>query len=265
MRFGLCSVYVPSPAPRSPFPVPPLSVAALRALIEQKFPDATPVIRRVVQPVGTGIHELDRALPGSGFPLGKISVCEPHGGVTAMLKAACHATVANGDRAAWIDGARTIAGAFWDEGPLLVRPATRTYAVRAADELLRSGGFRLVVLTGADASDTETMRLVRAVHDGGGAFVAITSHTQMAALRLAAQVKEYRWRFDPFGEPAEVQDVRVRVDVRALGWNKHAEFSLPVQSNDLRMSLESGLADRRGKSSGKRTADSGQRTAADSG
>ena len=164
-----------------------------------------------------------------------------------MLRAACYATIANGDRAAWIDGARTIAGAFWDDGPLLVRPETRTYAVRAADELLRSGGFRLVVLTGADASDTETMRLVRAVHDGGGAFVAITSHTHMAALRLTAHVEEYRWRFDPFGDPAEVQDVRVRVDVRALGWNTHAEFSIPVQSHELRMSLEQGLVDRRGR------------------
>src|SRR5689334_9096339 len=105
------------------------NLSALRALIEKRFPDATPVTRRVAQPVGTGIGELDRALPGSGFPLGKISVCEPHGGVTAMLRAACHATIANGDRAAWIDGARTIAGAFWEEGPLLVRPTTRTYAV----------------------------------------------------------------------------------------------------------------------------------------
>lgn len=222
------------------------SVATLRALIEQRFPDATPVVRRSVQPVAAGILELDRALPHGGFPLGKLSVCEPKGGTTAILRAACQKTVADGDRAAWIDGARTIAGAFWDDGPLLVRPECHTHAVRAADELIRSGGFRLVVLTGIKATDTETMRLVRAVHDGGGAFVTITPNANMAALRLSARIDQYRWSFDPFGEPAELQDVRVRIHARALGWDKRAEFSLPVQSHELRLSLESGLADRRG-------------------
>jgi hypothetical protein len=221
-------------------------VAALRALIEQKFPDATPVTRRTAQPVATGITALDRALPNGGFPLGKLSACEPKGGTTAILRAACQKAVADGDRAVWIDGARTIAGAFWDEGPLLVRPECHTHAVRAADELIRSGGFRLVVLTGVTATDTETMRLVRAVHDGGGAFITISPNSTMAALRLSAHIDQYRWRFDPFGEPAELQEVRVRVHARALGWDKRAEFSIPVQSHELRLSLESGLADRRG-------------------
>ena len=44
--------------------------------------------------------------------------------------------------------ALTIAGASWADGPLLVRPRGDRQAVAAADLLLRSGGFRLVVLAG---------------------------------------------------------------------------------------------------------------------
>jgi hypothetical protein len=168
------------------------------------------------------------------------------GGVTSMLRTACRAAVAEGHRAAWVDGARTIAGAFWEDGPVLVRPASPMHGVRAADELMRSGGFRLVVLTGVRPADAETMRLVRAAHDGGGALIIISDVTRMAALRLTAAITEFRWRLDPFGEPAEVEEVLISVHVRALGWDRRAEFQLPVRSHDLRLSLEPGLADRRG-------------------
>ena len=67
--------------------------------------------RGTVRPVATGIAALDRALQGGGFPLGKLSVCEPQGGATSILRAACQAAVAAGDRAAWIDGSLTVAGA----------------------------------------------------------------------------------------------------------------------------------------------------------
>jgi hypothetical protein len=163
-----------------------------------------------------------------------------------MLRAACAATIAVGERAAWVDGAGSIAGAFWDDAALLVRPPNRVHAVRAADELLRSGAFRLVVLSGVEPADTESMRLVRAVHDGGGAFALIAANATTSALRLTSRFVRYRWRFDPFGDPAEVRDVRVRVAVRALGWNAKAEFSIPVRSYELRLSLEPTLADRRG-------------------
>jgi hypothetical protein len=158
----------------------------------------------------------------------------------------CRTAVLDGERAAWIDGARTIAGAFWDGPALLVRPPSSVHAVRAADELLRSGGFRVVVLTGVCASEAETMRLVRAAHDGGGALVAVTSNTAMAALRMASRITDVQWRFDPFGEPAHIESVKISSDVRALGWSKRAEFSIPVVSYELPVSLESGLADRRG-------------------
>lgn len=228
-------------------------LAALRALIEQKFPGAVPAVQRTVRPVATGIRELDRALPGGGFPLGKLSVFEPSGGATSILRAACLATTEAGDRAAWIDASLTTVGAFWDHGPLFVRPRGHRQAVAAADLLLRCGGFRLVVLAGnalADMlTDADTVRLVRAAHEGGGAFVALTNSANMAALRLASRIvpESYRWQHDPFGDPAAVRDVRLQAEVRALGWHRRAEFALPVESHELRLALDAGLVDRRGR------------------
>jgi hypothetical protein len=223
---------------------------ALRTLLEQRFPDAMPGVstHRTARPAATGIVELDRALPGGGFPLGKLSVCKPQGGSTSILRAACQATIAAGDRAAWIDGSLTIAGASWTDGPLLVRPRGDRQAVGAADLLLRSGGFRIVVLAGVELDSADNVRLVRAVHDGGGAFVALTTRANMAALRLAVRIAPdaYRWHHDPFGDPAKAHDVRLHAEVRALGWNARAMFTLPVESHELRLSLEPGLADRRG-------------------
>ncbi|HEY2850511.1 MAG TPA: hypothetical protein VGI97_11580, partial [Gemmatimonadaceae bacterium] len=114
-------------------------ISALRTLLEQRFPDAVQIAQHTADPVVTGIAQLDRALPGGGFPLGRLTVWEPGGGATSIMRAACITAVAHGDRAAWIDVAGTVAGAFWREGPLLVRPQGRVHALRAVDELLRSG------------------------------------------------------------------------------------------------------------------------------
>jgi hypothetical protein len=224
------------------------SVAALRALIQQKFPDATPLTggAQTTEHVVTGISALDDALPNGGLPRGRLSVWAPRGGVTAILRASCHALIEKGERAAWIDGDNTVAGAFWDDGPFLIRPRTRIHGMRAAEELLRSGGFSLLVLAGCDPQGTETVRLTRAAREGGAALVTIGDNASMAALRLRSQLLRYGWRRTPFGDPAEAQDVTVRVGARAVGWNTSTEFKIPVTHHELRLSLESELADRRG-------------------
>jgi hypothetical protein len=224
------------------------SVAALRALIQQKFPDATPLTggAQTTEHVATGITELDRVFPNGGFPRGRLSVWAPRGGVTAILRAACHSIIAAGERSAWIDGDNTIAGAFWTDGPCLVRPTSRIHAMRAAEELLRSGGFSLLILAGCEPQGTETVRLTRAAREGGAALVCIGDHAAMASLRMTSQLGRYRWRRTPFGDPADVRDVTVEVHARAVGWNAHTDFPLPVMHHELRLSLESALADRRG-------------------
>lgn len=224
------------------------SVASLRELLEQRFPDAAPITRRSAEQVATGITPLDRALPSGGFPRGRLSVWAPNGGATAILRAACFTTVISGERAAWVDGDHTTLGDSWLGGPVLLRPKTQRQALLAAEELLRSGGFALVVLAGAQSEGTETVRLTRAAREGGAALVALTSLTALSSLRLASSLdpRGYRWRRTPFGEPAQTTEVRVRVDARALGWSNHAQFSLPVLHHEPRLSLDPGLADRRG-------------------
>lgn len=221
----------------------------LRSLLEQRFPDATPVTHRTAEPVATGIHVLDSILPGGGLPRGRLSVWMPQGGGTALLRAAC-LTVASttGERAAWIDGLGTIAGQFWEEGPVLVRPASRRNSLRAAEELLRCGGFALIVLTGSEPAGTEMVRLSRAAREGGSAFVALTSQTAMASLRLVSRIspESYVWKRSPFGDPAEACSATVRIGAQALGWNRRAELRVPVTSYELRAALEAGLPDRRG-------------------
>ena len=220
----------------------------LRHLLEERFPDATPVTHRTADPVATGIGILDGILPGGGLPRGRLTVWQPQGGATAVLRSACQATVASGERAAWIDGLGTIAGQFWEEGPVLVRPRNRKNGLRAAEELLGCGGFSLVVLAGAEPVGTEMVRLSRASREGGGAFVALTPHTAMASLRITSRIvrESYRWRQSPFGDPADVQEAMIRVRAQSLGWNRHADLPVPVMPCDLRMALDPGIADRRG-------------------
>ncbi len=172
----------------------------------------------------------------------------PQGGATAILRAACHSAAGTGERAAWIDGLGTMTGQFWEEGPILVRPANRRNSLRAAEELLRCGGFGIIVLTGSEPAGTEMVRLSRAAREGGTAFVALTTHTSMASVRLVSRIMphSYVWKRTPFGDPAEACSASIRVNAQSLGWNRHADLRIPVLSHDLRAALEPGLVDRRG-------------------
>jgi hypothetical protein len=220
----------------------------LRSLLEQRFPDATPVTHRTAEPVATGIGQLDAILPGGGLPRGRLSVWMPQGGATAILRASCLSVASTGERAAWIDGLGTITGQFWEEGPVLVRPASRRNSLRAAEELLRCGGFGLIVLTGSEPAGTEMVRLSRAAREGGAAFVALTSHTSMASVRITSRIMphSYVWRRSPFGDPAEACSAMIRVRAQSLGWNRHTELRIPIVQHDVRSALEPGLPDRRG-------------------
>lgn len=261
---------------------------ALRQLLADRFPEARPLVERdalrLVRPVATGVATLDGVFPHGGLPRGSMTVWAPDGGASAVLRAACRAVAGGGERAAWVDASGTLTygwartpwerrsrpalptgrpaaseprarrlggatGSDWEEGtPLVVQSADRLSALRSAELLLRSGAFALVVLDGAEPEGSETVRLVRAVRAGGGAFVALTERTNMATLRVTSRLNVHgvRWRHGPFGDPAAPVDVRVAVRARSLGWNAQAEVVLPVAAYDLRCALEPGLADRRG-------------------
>jgi hypothetical protein len=90
------------------------------------------------------------------------------------------------------------------------------------------------------------VRLTRAAREGGTALVALGTSASMASLKLTSRLIHYHWRRTPFGDPAEAQHATVRVAARSVGWNAHVDFPLPVMHHELRLSLESELADRRG-------------------
>lgn len=224
------------------------NLSDLRELLGRSFPDAIPVPRQRTEVVATGIGELDGILPNGGFPRGRLSVWAPRGGATAILRATCRQAVAAGERAVWIDGSGTIAGAFWESGPILIRPGSRLHALRAAESLLRSGGFALVVVAGADPEGTENVRLSRAAHEGGGACVALTASGSTSALRASSTISPngYIWRRDPHGDPAAVDAATLDVRVTSLGWHRRARLVIPVLRDELRMALAPELPDRRG-------------------
>lgn len=224
------------------------SPGALRALLRDRFPDAVPLPDRVVPPIPTGLDVLDGILPNGGLPRGRLTVWQsPEGAAGALLRAAAAAILDRGERVAWIDGARTL-GHFWDDGPLVVRPASPELALRAAEILLRSGGFALVVLAGVDPEPTAMLRLSRMAHEGGGGFLAVTRRSLTASLRITSRYLplQHRTRPGPFGHPAQLASVAVAIESRAPGWKASITLQLPLVSHDLRLSLEPGLADRRG-------------------
>jgi hypothetical protein len=131
---------------------------------------------------------------------------------------------------------------------MLFHPAGGRMALECAEELLRTAGFGLVVLSGTEAERMEVVRLSRAAREGGGAFVLLGGGGVSAPLRLSSRIlpEGYRWRPGIFGGPAEVESAVVRVEVNGLGLNTWTEFCLPVVQHEVRLSLEPGVVDRRG-------------------
>jgi hypothetical protein len=222
-------------------------ILELQKILETRFPAAVPVTYRTAGSLPSGIEALDAMLPAGGFPRGRVSAWSPGGGATAVLLAACRAAVARGERSAWVDGGQRLTAEQWREGPLLMRPDNERAALVCAEELLRCGGFALVVLAGAEAG-RETVRLSRAAREGGSAFVAQTMHSTIANLRLTSRIAPdgYRWRLGPFGDPVEVERVTIDVEAASLGWSSRTRFDLPVFVPAVRMAPEAVLADRRG-------------------
>jgi hypothetical protein len=227
----------------------PAEILELRRQLEKRFPDAQPVRAGTTGAVATGVEALDATLPAGGLPRGRVTLWQPGGGSTAVLRSACLAAVAVGERSAWVDGAGVIAGSYWERGPLLFCPRAE-HGASCAEELLRSGGFALVVLTGGGVGlgDGEGVRLGRGAREGGSAFVVVGENAPVAHLRARSSFDPsgFRWRRGPFGEPVSLESVAVRAQLESMGLSRRVRFRLPVEHHDVRVSLEPLLVDRRG-------------------
>lgn len=227
----------------------PAEVLELRRQLERRFPDAQPVRQGTTGAVGTGVEALDAVLPAGGLPRGRVTLWRPGGGATAVLRSACAAVVEGGERAAWVDGAGTVAPGAIIPGPLLFRPGPGLASV-VAEELLRSGGFALVVVTGGGAGlgDGEGVRLGRGAREGGAALVVVAGSAPVSHLRARSSFDPtgFGWRRGPFQEPVSLESVIVRVRVQSMGLDRKVRFRLSVEHHDVRLSLEPRLVDRRG-------------------
>jgi hypothetical protein len=220
----------------------------LRHDLEQRFPDALPLSRGLAAAVGTGIGVLDGLLPGHGLARGRVTLWQPGGGATAVLRSACRAAQSRGERSAWVDvsgsGVELNTG-----GPLLVRPQGDIEALVCAEELLRSGGFSLVVVNGGGRPVMDAaVRLGRAARAGGSGFVLVGHDATVAHMRIRTHIRPdgYRWRKNPFGEPVEPESAEIELEASSLGWSGRARFELKLQMHAQRAGPEQGLVDRRG-------------------
>ena len=228
--------------------MPAAEVLALRQALQERFPNAQPVVYRTAGAVPTGLAGLDAMLPGNGLPRGRLVLWSPGGGATAILRAAALGVVERGERSAWVDAQQMVHGDGWSRGPLLVRPTSEVDALMCAEELLRCGGFALVVLTGVTRSlEREAVRISRAVKDGGGALIALSEHLPVAHMRIRSSIDpaSYKWKLNPFGEPAHIESVRIHVEANAMGWSGRADLTLPVSFHAQRSAADPILRDRR--------------------
>jgi hypothetical protein len=224
------------------------ALQALRIALQERYPDAIPLGRGVAPAVATGLGALDGLLPGGGLARGRVTAWRPGGGATAVLRAASEAVVRGGERAAWVDAAGAQSADFWRGGALLVRAGVRE-SLACAEELLRSGGFALVVVKGGGReAGREAVRLSRSARAGGAALVVVAETAAVAHLRVVTRMppEGYRWRYNAFGEPVTVETVRVEVEASSLGWSGRTTLELPVQLYQPRLGPEPRLVDRRG-------------------
>lgn len=228
------------------------AVLDLRRSLADQFPDAQPLVYRTAAALPTGLRELDGLLPNGGLPRGRVTVWVPGGGATAVLRSACAAAAVRGERAAWVEADRLVLSPV-GPGVLQARSVGAVEALSSGEELARSGGFGLVVVSLADAARDgvvagAVVRLTRAAKEGGGALVVVSAESGTAHLRVCSRVaaESVRWRTGPFGEPAEPESVGVEVEAWSLGWSGRTRLELPVRSHRVRLAPDPLLVDRRG-------------------
>jgi hypothetical protein len=208
---------------------PAYDLQQLRTRLEERFgrvilpfPGAAPEPERGIS---TGIEALDRLLP-RGVPRGALTLWtgEPSCGRTAALRALVKRSCLAGREVAVVDASRTLTPAFACVGGealpglCVVRPPAGWKGGDggwAAEALLRTGVFELVVLDGSLPPAVAALRLRALARESG------------AALVVAAQGRGAQWRADlrveflppPRGAGALLPDGRLsrRVRLRAHG------------------------------------------------
>lgn len=139
----------------------------------------------------TGIEHLDDLLPFGGVPCGRITKmlgCRGSGRTTFLLSVIARAT-RQGERVAVIDMDRDLDATSFNSWGIatelvwVVEPGTLKNALWAADVLLRSGHFGLVVLDGISSQirTASLVRLQRQAKESDAALLIGTSRSSFSA------------------------------------------------------------------------------------
>ena len=147
--------------------------------------------------VSTGVEKIDRLLPGGGFPRAALSeINGPLGGgrMTVAWRAAA-AAVCGGEAAACVDARGWLyppGVGFFDmdwRRLCMVRPPGGERAVWAAEQLVRSGCFKMVMIYCARRlSQVEGRRLHRAAEAGGSAVILVGIERPSRGLPIALRL-----------------------------------------------------------------------------
>ncbi len=187
------------------------ALAELRAKLKSGYRVASPSAFTSTDEsiIATGFSELDLAL-GGGFPRGILATLEgPAGsGRSAIAARLLASATADGGLAAALESPRGDEGIFFppalaaagvDLHRLLVVPANDTKALaRAADILLRSAAFGVVVIPALRLASTAWTRLVSLTHRAGVLLVALGTEASdelryFASLRIRCSPASTRW------------------------------------------------------------------------
>lgn len=145
----------------------------------------------------TGIPEIDRLLDG-GLPKGAITVFTGSSGagrMTIAAQAAAEETRA-GRAVAWVDASGTLyppalhqAGV--DLSRVLMVRGVRERALFAAEQILASGAFGLVVVSGLDSLSQAALRRVQTSSEGSNAsaVLILESHASASVTNAALKLK----------------------------------------------------------------------------
>lgn len=185
-----------------------------------------------------GWPDLDAALH-SGVPRGQVTewAGPRSAGKTAALRQLVRAVREAGAGAAYVDGTATLAPGPWAHGERgaapfwVVRPPTPGGVLTAAEELVRSGAFGLVIVEGADWARSSVVRLQRLAREAGAALVAVVERPGRVPLA------GFRVQFAP--DPGR-RTCRIRVEGRGPVHEVSYVHDLPY-----RLPEDSGLPDRR--------------------
>ena len=202
--------------------------AALRARLDHRHREATAAafIRDGEAGIATGFAELDRVL-GGGFPRGTIATLEgaPSSGRSAIAARLLAAATRRGLGA--LVGIELFAPALEAAGVrlerLLIVPAAQPVAAaRAADIVLRSGAFGVVVIpalpSGRTTGAAAWTRLASLAHRAGALLVALGNEASpelryFASVRVETSIEQVRWN-GSFGHAGELAGYDVRAVIR---------------------------------------------------